>query len=135
MLRKITSWLPALLWAAFIFYLSSKPGLRVAEGFWDFATRKPAHIFVYFVLYLLVARAFIRSNFTRKGDILVASFVLTLLYGVVDEFHQSFVPLREGKVLDIIWDGVGALLAAILWSFYQNPQNKPKNWLKNWLKK
>ncbi len=133
MIRRIGHWLPTFLWAAFIFYLSSQPGLKVSEGFWDVATRKPAHIFVYFILYLLVTRALLKDLLITKKKLIIKSFILTIVYGAFDEFHQSFVPLREGKVLDIMWDGMGAALAAfVLWSFYQNPRHKLKNWLVGW---
>lgn len=118
-----------ILWAAFVFYLSSKPGLKISENFfWDFATRKPAHIFVYFIFYLLAAFAFKNSFLKNMSDIIISSFILTIFYGTLDEIHQSFVPLREGKVLDIMWDAIGGLIAAVvLWRYYQNLQLKQRS--------
>ncbi|MDH3980911.1 MAG: VanZ family protein, partial [Gammaproteobacteria bacterium] len=42
---------------------------------------------------------------------------LTALYGVLDEFHQSFVPGRNADVLDVLADASGALLGAGLLFF------------------
>lgn len=38
-----------------------------------------------------------------------------LLYGISDEFHQSFVPGRFVSVLDVVADTVGPLLVCGLW--------------------
>lgn len=108
------NWTPAALWAALIFYLSSKPGLRVATGFWDFATRKPAHIAVYFILFLLIYYALVKTISKTRTDLLMIAFVLTVIYGISDEVHQIFVPQREGKIVDIGYDSIGALAAVIL---------------------
>jgi VanZ family protein len=40
--------------------------------------------------------------------------VLGTLYGVSDEFHQSFVPGRMATLSDVIADGVGALVGALV---------------------
>lgn len=37
-------------------------------------------------------------------------FVLTVAYGLVDEWHQSFVPGRTSSVVDVVSDAVGAAL-------------------------
>lgn len=38
--------------------------------------------------------------------------VSTTLYGISDEYHQSFVPGRDVSALDALADGVGGFLAA-----------------------
>ncbi|HSH41142.1 MAG TPA: VanZ family protein, partial [Arenicellales bacterium] len=39
---------------------------------------------------------------------------LAVLYGISDEWHQSFVPGREPDVLDVLADGVGAAVGILL---------------------
>ena len=39
--------------------------------------------------------------------------ILTVLYGISDEFHQSFVPSRDASVLDVLADLAGALLGIL----------------------
>lgn len=111
-------WLLVIVWCGFIFFLSSKPGLAVAAGYWDFATRKPAHVLVYLILFILLFNALSFSfNNLKNPNLIIVSFALTVLYGISDEIHQSFVPLREGKVLDIIFDVLGAVIGSyIIWS-------------------
>lgn len=122
-------WLPVFIWAALIFFLSSKPGLKVATGVWDFLTRKPAHILEYFILTLLLIRASMSGLFkkTDASFVLGLSFLLSLFYAGFDEVHQTFVPLREGKISDILFDSVGSFFAIFLgWRLFQNHQNKPE---------
>jgi len=38
--------------------------------------------------------------------------LIAVLYGVSDEFHQSFVPARDASVMDLVSDTVGAFLGA-----------------------
>lgn len=43
----------------------------------------------------------------------LAAFLVAVLYGALDEWHQSFIPGRHASVLDWIADGVGAAIVAI----------------------
>ena len=42
------------------------------------------------------------------------AFVICLIYGATDEFHQTFVDGRSGEVRDVLVDALGALIAIIL---------------------
>ena len=113
-------WLPVLVWAGLIFYFSSVPNLAVGEGAVDFLTRKPAHIFEYALLFVLIFRA-IRGSFGRGlkfWEINLGSGIMALLYAVSDEIHQALVPTRSGKIEDLGFDLLGVLLALFLLRFY-----------------
>lgn len=114
-------YLPVLLWAALIYYLSSAPTIKVTDFFiWDYLSKKVAHLFVYAVLFALILRA------TRFKWLL--SFTLTMLYAASDEYHQSFVPGRSAAALDLGFDLSGANIAAyIIWKLRPNRPKKPKN--------
>jgi VanZ family protein len=104
MFRKFLLWLPPILWASLIFYLSSIPQLEVtSEPVWNFLTRKLAHIGEYAILGFLVSRAL---NWRHPQLALVLSF----LYAVSDEWHQTLVPTRTGKVADLVFDLFGIIL-------------------------
>jgi VanZ family protein len=48
----------------------------------------------------------------------LATLVIAVTYAGLDEWHQSFVPLREARVRDVALDAIGAGLAQTLVWFY-----------------
>lgn len=111
---------PLLLWMLVIFFFSSLPG---SEYPFDptlsyYLERKGAHVAEYAILMFLAARfAFAllpRLSFRR---ILLLAGTFSILYGVSDEWHQSFVPYRGAKLSDVAIDGLGILLMAGVLSF------------------
>ena len=103
--QDVKKWLPVLLWASLIFTLSHQPGLALPPLLvWD----KFLHVGAYFVLGLLLARPF------GNHRILIA-FLGAALYGLSDEFHQSFIPGRMVESGDLLADAVGGLLGG--WAY------------------
>ncbi len=108
--RRWFYWLPAVAVMVAIFLLSSQSGLRVSE---DAAVDKPfritGHLLAYALLaaFLLVALSGARRP--RARDVLIA-FGLTIAYALSDEWHQSFVPDRTGRLDDVVTDAIGALV-------------------------
>lgn len=119
-------WLPVLLWAGLIFYLSSLPNLAVGEGAVDFWTRKPAHILEFGLLFVLIFRA-IKESFGagwRFWELNLGVGVWTFLYAISDEIHQAMVPTREGKIEDLGFDLLGILAGLIFLRFYYRNSRK-----------
>ena len=114
--RPLVYWLPALAWMALIFVLSSQSGLRVSE---DAAVDKPfritGHLLAFAGLAALLLFALCRGGRPRWHHVAIA-LGITILYGVSDEWHQSFVPDRTGRVDDLVVDTIGATIGlAIAW--------------------
>ena len=77
---------------------------------------KGAHVVAYGVL----AAAFLYAlhPIIHREDRLIAAVIVVLfcfLYGISDEFHQSFIPGRYVSGWDVAADGLGALLVAGFW--------------------
>lgn len=101
-------WLPVVVWASIIFTFSTFPTVQTTDFFLgDFIIKKTAHIVEYGILATLLYRAFINSNITTKKAMWYA-VVAAFLYGVSDEFHQSFTPGRTPTFRDILIDATGA---------------------------
>ena len=99
----IILWMPVIIWAGLIFFLSSIPDLKSGlETFWDTILRKMAHMVEYGIFFLLLARAIKKP--------LVWSIIFSILYAISDEFHQSFIPGRHMALLDICFDSTGVLI-------------------------
>ena len=104
-------WAPPVLWAMVIFFFSSQPSVRTIDIYWqDFILKKTAHMIEYGVLATLLYRAFMGSDFTKKKA-LIFSLVLTIFYAATDEIHQAYIPGREARLRDVIFDTIGASLA------------------------
>lgn len=74
----------------------------------DFLFKKSAHLMAYSVL----ALSYLRAVHAARRPYLVA-FVLTVLWAISDEIHQSTVPLREPTFRDVLIDATGGGVA--LW--------------------
>jgi VanZ family protein len=103
------AWLPVLLWMGLIFFLSSIPRLRVTEGLSDLILRKLAHMTEYAILFFLFWRGWGQSGTFSVKKRLLTALVLTILYAASDEYHQTFVPGRAGRIQDVAIDTAGAL--------------------------
>lgn len=99
-------WLPVIIWAGIIFWLSSIPELKTNLKY-DYLLRKIAHTIEYFILTFLLYRGFAGTG-NRKIFLLFAyPATLSFFYALSDEFHQSFVPGRCGSIRDVLIDSIG----------------------------
>ena len=123
--RAWVSWAPAVVWAAVIFVLSAQPSLP-STGVSD----KHAHLVTYALLAGLCLMGLTGWRLRRiaGGPVLVA-FVMAVLYGVSDEWHQSFVPGRTPDAADVVADAIGAALAlggAWAWAILLAGRSSPR---------
>jgi hypothetical protein len=100
----------AVLWMAFIFWLSSRSDLPSATLFWG--QDKVAHAVLFGILGLLYARSLgpWRGGLSRREIFLVTCMVAG--YGLLDEWHQSFIPGRDASVADLAADALGGFTAS-----------------------
>jgi hypothetical protein len=104
---------PLLLWVVIIAAVSSIPKLSIISS--PLGVDKLVHAAIFGVLCWLAWRAFrfqTRSLILREWALL-AAFLFTVLYGIVDELHQYYVPGRTSDLLDVAADGGGALLYVV----------------------
>lgn len=127
-IKHLARWIPVLLWMGFIFILSHQPKYQLtplqpsavlpAEQLsWnqflsffvmadlDTVAGKSAHIAVYAILAWLLWRAYAQPYFVLWA---------ATMFGLSDEVHQLFIYGRTGKLSDVLFDSLGALLA-VLW--------------------
>jgi len=119
-MKFVKLWLPVLLWCSIIFYLSSIPGLKLFYGVTDIILRKLAHMTEYFVLMLLLYRAFRKSCRMKFGTLLFSSAFLSFLYALSDEYHQTFILNRSGNFIDVAIDSIGIFAAVFVYLKYHN---------------
>ncbi len=92
-----------------IFYLSSLPGQELMPL--PYNTDKLIHAFIYAILGFFLTGALPERR--------LLAIIIGMLYGITDEIHQSFVPMRSCSFYDWLADAIGIMLGSyifILWS-------------------
>lgn len=110
---KIKNWeIPALiLWMAMIFWFSSIPNLSSGLEE-DFALRKLAHCLEYAVLAFLFFRV-LSGKVKNFWSAFWGAIILSIIYAITDEYHQTFVFGRSGEIKDVLIDSVGVFAGLI----------------------
>ena len=111
-------WVPVVLYAGAIFFLSaqSHPEDQLPSFLLKEVSDKVLHAVEYGILSLLCYRAFRRAAGPAvAGQAAVLAIVTASVYGLTDEVHQAFVPLREASWQDWLADTMGAVIGAISW--------------------
>jgi VanZ family protein len=139
----IKYWLPVIFLMCFIFWMSTEtfssqntfswtkivlrflvPNISSQEiGLINAFIRKAGHVIEYFILGLLLFRAF-RGDFTVSWKWRWSFFavIVVILWAATDEFHQSFVPTRTASAMDVGIDTAGGMLAQLvsaMWPRYR----------------
>ena len=91
-----------------IFYLSHQPTLPVNQLFMH--QDKLIHAFAYAVMGMLAFQSFT----SQRNNTALIAILFCSLYGISDEFHQSFIEGRDADVLDWFADTTGAAIAVVL---------------------
>ena len=111
-------------WMGLIFYLSSLSGAHASQAldsgafFWlGELTSYAAHIVLHAVLAALIQAALWGWNLGFQLRWVIIAAVFSSLFGISDEYHQSFVMGRSATVLDGLVDSMAATAsAALLWA-------------------
>lgn len=113
MSRTLRLWGPVAAWMILIFAVSSRPLPTYVAVLPDWSTHSAA----FAALSILCCRALAGGlgPSLRRGDALLA-VVFSVVYGVSDEYHQSFVPGRDATAWDVLKDAVGAVMGAWLYA-------------------
>lgn len=73
----------------------------------------------YVVFAFLASRAF--RNSSKKilfEHFKIMAIFISVLYGMSDEFHQSFVAERECSLFDLVADSTGGVIGAFIYGRY-----------------
>jgi VanZ family protein len=141
----IKYWVSVILWMWFIFWMStetfsSQKTASVIEPILHFLApqispqgidlihafiRKIGHIAEYFILSILLFRAFRDgSPASWKWRWSMFAIIGVVLWAVSDEWHQSFVPTRTASVADVSIDTAGGILAQFASAFWHRCTRK-----------
>jgi VanZ family protein len=107
-IRYVWYWIPVIGYMAIIWFISSMSivshgGISVSD--------KILHMIEFFILAYLVFYAVANTISPRYAY--VVAILGTAVYGIIDEFHQSFVPSRAFSYLDMLADAIGGLFVLV----------------------
>ena len=146
MVRQLKYWLPAVAMAVLISVFSTRyfsseqtgriivPVLRWLFPFASYHTlrlmhvgiRKVAHVVEFGIFSAAVFHGVRAERYGWKWEWAVLTLLIGVAYAGLDEWHQSFVPLRESRLRDVLIDSGGALLAQILvWVYSKMHRQSP----------
>ncbi|MDD4050361.1 MAG: VanZ family protein [candidate division Zixibacteria bacterium] len=107
--------LPLIIYALIVFYVSSLsrlPDTGLQIPYLD----KLAHAAEYFLFGFMAIR--VTANLPRPlktGWVYTLAILLSLVFGLSDEYHQWFVPGRTADPFDLMADALGIFLAAFVY--------------------
>lgn len=109
-----------IIYCSFIYWLSSRQSLPTPMLFMH--QDKIIHMGAYFIMGIFAWR-FFNDYISKPLLISFISLCFCSLYGLSDEWHQSYVPGRDADVMDWIADTLGATLALCIIFFRKNKKN------------
>ncbi len=118
--------LPALACMGAIFLLSHQSKLPDVPSLSGQVTSVLGHFTVYFALAVLVWWALGAFDLSGRQRVGIA-IAIAVLYGISDEYHQSFIPGRTPDWRDVLTDTIGA--ACGLWVVTRLARSKTFGWL------
>lgn len=83
------------------------------------------HFFQFGILYVFLALACLRfGKFTKRMEIVLIT--VSMIYGLVDELHQMYVPFRSFSIGDILknWFGVFVVSFILHKSYFSSKNSK-----------
>ena len=95
--------------------MSSDAIVELPDSTWDGAIKESLHLVEFGILYLLLALALLTMR-ELNSTINMILMLISCLYGLTDEIHQSFVPYRSATIIDLVKDVIGVLVAS--WVLY-----------------
>lgn len=114
-------WIPAIIWMIVIFYLSHQPAQNLESMLPFFHKIFPGmksfnggHFVAFFILAVTFYWGLGKEYANFKGKLLV--ILLCILYGISDEYHQSFIVGRHPDLADLRNDTIGAVIAMVFLS-------------------
>ncbi len=101
-------WVLACGWAGFLWWLSSHPTAGGSPGILIVIAFNAGHVFLFGTLAALVHLA----GSAREPGAIARALCAAASWGLIDEWHQSYVPGRQSSLWDVGTDVAGALLFA-----------------------
>lgn len=90
-----------------------------------------SHYYIFGILYVLLILAALTFGPLTAGKQAFA-LIVSCLYAVIDEIHQSYVPFRSASMEDLVknYIGIGTAFIVIGYLYFRAPDSMPSVWMK-----
>jgi VanZ family protein len=86
--------------------------------------RKAAHVTEFAIFSIAVFHGIRAERYGWRLDWAILTLLIAVSYAGLDEWHQSFVPVREARFRDVLIDSFGAVLAqGYVWAYAKVHRN------------
>ena len=106
-------------WVFFTFYLliiySHKESSTISFPFLD----KVVHFILFFIQSILITNTLYEYSDRNNRIILIASIILLLLFGLIIEIQQIYLPYRTFEIMDLIANFLGVLSGSFVVIYFR----------------
>ena len=106
-------------WVFFTFYLliiySHKESSTISFPFLD----KVVHFILFFIQSILITNTLYEYSDRNNRIILIASIILILLFGLIIEIQQIYLPYRTFEIMDFIANFLGVLSGSFVVIYFR----------------
>ena len=107
-----------------IFYVSSIPGSKISTSQIQISFLSEAYHFTAFFLFFFFLFYSIKGIKKTNAKHVFITLILSILYAISDELHQSFVPFRVPSLGDIFIDSLGTIVSLLVAIFISKKFNR-----------
>jgi VanZ family protein len=83
------------------------------------------HFIIFFLLAFFII-ATIKGNKKLTTKQLVIILILSVIFAILDEIHQSFIPYRDASIRDILIDSIGIFISLLIYALIDWKSRKLK---------
>ena len=124
-MKKARYFVPAILFYLLIFILSAQDLDIDLPGH---GLDKVAHFFEFALQGFLLSLGFFNALSLSPNVKSILAFLTGLSMGILDEFHQLFVPFRTSDLHDVLADAAGVVFGILAFRYFlERKKRAPKN--------
>ena len=90
---------------------------------YDYIFDKDVHIILYGVLAFLII-SFLYQYPIKFRNAFYIAVLITIIYGISDEYHQTFVGGREASIYDLLFDLIGGIIGTGVYCIWVDMKEK-----------
>lgn len=123
-MKRLLFTLPLVVFSALIIILSHQSGIAKVNFYFS-GMDKLVHAVAFFIYGLFAQMAFL-ANFRKlkSRNVIFIAVIFSLIFAVLDEYHQSYISRRNASVYDFVADAIGVFVSVMFYNQINKIVNK-----------